>query len=112
MTIETLIAVFTTLLVLAGAVERLIEIAKPLLVKITNLDWQKSIKVLFAVLVGFGLSALFRFDILAQLGIATFPVLGYLAGGLGASLGSSVIHPILEWLKTLKFDKNEPYPEQ
>jgi hypothetical protein len=101
MTIDILIGVFAILLIFASATERLVEIVKPLFLKITNLDWQVSIKVAFAVLVGFGLAALFQYDVLAKVGIVALPVLGYLAAGLIASVGSSVLHPILDWLKTL-----------
>jgi hypothetical protein len=104
MTTQILIAVFTILLTLSLAVERLIEVARPLIEKIAVV-WQPSVKIGLAVVIGFGLAALFRFDLLKELlvfGVA--PVLGYLLAGLVASTGSSVIHPILEWLKSLKND--------
>jgi len=41
-------------------------------------------------------------DLLKELTVSgTAPVIGYALAGLVASVGSSVIHPILEWLKTL-----------
>jgi hypothetical protein len=101
MTTETLVAVFTILLTIALAAERFIEIFKPIIEKISVL-WQPSVKITLAILVGFGLAALFRFDLLKDLGLGVAPVIGYALAGLVASTGSSVIHPILEWLKTLK----------
>lgn len=100
--LETIEGVLAVAITLAAATERLIEIVKPLFEKIPNLDWQKAAKVAGAVLVGFGLSALTGFDVLAQFGLSVAPVLGYAAGGLLISAGSSTIHPILEWLKTIK----------
>lgn len=101
MTTETLVAVFTILLTISLAAERLIEIFKPLIEKI-SVAWQPSVKISMAILTGFGLAALFRFDLLKDLGLGVAPVIGYALAGLVASTGSSVIHPILEWLKTLK----------
>jgi hypothetical protein len=107
MTIETLIAVFTVLLTIALAVERLIQVAKPLLEKIQDPDWLESAKVVSAIVVGFGLAALFRFDLLARLTVTgTLPVVGYALAGLVASVGSSTLHALLEWLKTLQEPKN------
>jgi len=101
--VEVLIVLLTSLLFIAGSVERLIEIAKPLILKIANEDWQKAVKVLLAVLLGFGLSALLQFNPLGQFKWFVAPEwTGYLAAGMLASAGSSVLHPILEWLKTLK----------
>jgi hypothetical protein len=110
-TIEVLTKIFSVLLVIALASERLIEVAKPLIEKV-SIKWQPSIKISVAILVGFGLAALFHFDILAELfvlGIA--PIVGYLLAGLVSSAGSSVIHPILEWLKTLGGVKSQVVTE-
>lgn len=105
MTLETLIAVFAVLYVISGAAERLIEVFKFLFNKITNSDVQSSIKLLSAILIGVGLSALFHFDLLAQVGIIGVSALvGYLAAGLLSSVGSTTISWFLAWLKTLKND--------
>ncbi len=89
-------------LTLAAASERLIELVKPLFLKIKDENWQKSAKVAGAALVGFGLSALFGFNVLDKFGVTAAPVLGFLASGLLIGSGSSVIHPLLEWLKSIK----------
>ena len=104
MTIETLIAIFAILYVIAGAAERLIEIIKPGLEKwVKDPAWLVSVKITLAVLVSFGLAALFRFDMLARLTIVgTSPVIGYAGAGLVSSVGSSALHAFLEWLKTLQ----------
>lgn len=101
MTSETLVAVFTIILTISLASERFIEIFKPLVDKV-SVAWQPSVKITTAILVGFGLAALFRFDLLKDLGLGVSPVIGYALAGLVSSTGSSVIHPILDWLKTLK----------
>ena len=104
MTTQALIAVFTILLTIALAAERLIEVGKPLIEKITP-TWQPPVKITLAATVGTLLAGLFHFDLLKELtvtGIA--PIVGYIAAGLVASSGSSVLHPILEWLKTLNND--------
>lgn len=103
MTAEKLVAIITVLLFIAGATERLIELVKPLIEKwIKDAAWLISVKITAAVLVAFGLAALFQYDLLTEVGLAVAPVLGYLATGLVSSVGSSVLHPLLEWLKTLK----------
>jgi hypothetical protein len=104
MTVEILISVFAILLVIAGSAERFIEIVKPGLEKtIKDPSWLISAKVAAAVLMSFALAAFFHFDLLARLGIVgTLPVIGYAAAGLFASIGSSGLHAILEWLKTIK----------
>ena len=102
-TVEILIAIFTVLATISLAAERLIEMLKPLIEKIPTGAWQASAKIALAILSGFGLSALFRFDLLAQMGVHNDSVLiGYALSGLIASTGSTVINRILEWLKTLK----------
>ena len=104
MTTQTLIAVFTVLWTLALAAERFIEIFKPLIEKI-SIVWQPSVKIVLAIAIGSALAALFRFDLLKELAVfGVIPVIGYVLVGLVASAGSSVIHPVLEWLKTLKND--------
>jgi hypothetical protein len=96
------IAMFTVLLTIALASERLIEVAKPLINKIQNVELAASVKIIGAALIGFGLAYLFGYNLLLALGLADIPtVLGYLVTGLVSSVGSSVLHPILEWLKTL-----------
>jgi hypothetical protein len=108
MDIESLVAVFAVLLTIALAAERLIEIFKPIIEKIQDPNWLTSAKVGAAVLVGFGLAALFRFDMLARLSVTgTLPVVGYAAAGLVASVGSSTLHALLEWLKTLQQPANK-----
>lgn len=103
MTIDILISVFAVLFTIALSAERLIEISKPLIEKIKDQGWQDSAKVASAVVVGFGLAALFRFDLLARLTVTgTPPVIGYAAAGLVSSVGSSALHAFLEWLKTLQ----------
>lgn len=101
-TVDVLIAIFAILLTISLAAERFVEITKPLILKV-SLGWQASLKITIAVLVGFGLSALFRFDMLKELSISgSLPVVGWALGGLIASTGSTVINRILDWLKTLK----------
>ena len=98
-----LIVIFTVLLSIALAAERLIEVAKPLILKITNLDWQSSVKIVAAIVIGFGRAAMFQFNLLAALTVTSInPVFGYLMAGIVSSVGSSVLHAILEWLKTLQ----------
>ena len=98
-----LIVIFTVLLSIALAAERLIEVAKPLILKITNPDWQSSVKIVAAIVIGFGLAAMFQFNLLAALTVTSInPVFGYLMAGIVSSVGSSVLHAILEWLKTLQ----------
>lgn len=101
MTPETLTFALGILLVLSGAVERAVEMLKPLITKVAD-EWQTTVKIGAAVLLGFGLAALWRFDFLAAVGVPTLPVLGYLASGFMVSLGASVIHPILGILQMLK----------
>ena len=106
LSIDVLVAIFTVILTMAIAAERLIEIFKPLLDKLSTV-WQPSVKIVAAILVGFGLSALFNFDLLSKLGVmGVSPIAGFALAGLIASAGSSVLHPILEWLKTLKNPDN------
>jgi hypothetical protein len=104
MNAETLIALFAILLTISLGAERLLETFKPLFDKI-NAAWQGSIKLACAIVIGFGLAALFRFDVLARLTIVGVPpVLSYILAGLIASTGSTTINRILEWLKTLRSD--------
>lgn len=104
MTTETLLAIFAVLLTISLGAERFMEVFKPLLDKVAE-KWRSSIKIIVAILVGFGLAALFRFDILAKLMITgNLPVISYALTGLIASTGSTTINRILEWLKTLRND--------
>ena len=101
-TVEVLVAVFAVLLTISLAVERLIEMFRPLIEKIAE-AWRASVKIGSAILVGFGLAALFRFDFLNELSVdGISPIVGYVLAGLVASTGSTTINRILEWLKTLK----------
>ncbi len=102
MTIQILIVVLTAIALLAASVERGIELFKPLLNQIKSPDWQNVAKLGAAILLGFGLAALIRLDILAMLGFTFAPVAGYLAAGILASAGASPWHAFLEWLKTIK----------
>jgi len=101
MTPETLALALGTLLVLAGAVERAVAFFKPLTDKVV-VEWQPSVKIGAAVLLGFGLAALWRCDFLAAVGVPTLPVLGYLASGFLVSLGAATLHSILGVLQMLK----------
>lgn len=104
-TVEVLIAVFAVLLTISLAVERLIEMFRPLIEKIA-ITWQASVKIAGAILAGFGLAALFRFDFLKELGVVGIsPIVGYILAGLVASTGSTTINRILDWLKTLKTNR-------
>ena len=101
-TVEVLIAIFTILLTISLAAERFIEVFKPLIEKISA-SWQASVKISVAILIGFGLSALFRFDLLKEMTVSSnMPLAGYALSGLIASTGSTTINRLLEWLKTLK----------
>ncbi len=101
-TVDVLIAIFTILATISLGAERLIEIFKPLIDKIAA-AWQASVKIGAAILIGFGLSALFRFDLLKEMSVSgSLPIVGYLLSGLIASTGSTVINRFREWLKTLK----------
>ena len=103
-TVEVLIAVFAILLTISLAAERLIEFFKPLLNKVPE-AWNSSVKLMIAIFIGTGCAALFRFDLLAKLGVEDVSFLvGYLAAGLISSTGSTTINRFLEWLKTLKND--------
>lgn len=105
MTIETLIAVAAILYVISVAAERFIEFAKPWFNKITNLEWQASIKLLVAVIVGTACAALFKFDMLTMMGIVGVPYLvSYAGAGLMSSVGSTTISWFLKWLRTLQND--------
>jgi hypothetical protein len=104
MTTETFITIFAVLLTISLGAERLIEAFKPLFDKIVD-SWRGSVKLIAAILIGFGLAALFRFDMLERLTITnTLPVVGYAVAGLIASTGSTTINRLLEWLKTLRSD--------
>lgn len=103
MTIESIVAVFTVLLTMSLAAERLIELFKPLYDKISSDNWRRSAKLLSAVLIGLVCAFLFRFDMLLWLGISGLnPLVGYAAAGLVASTGSTTINRLLDWLKSLE----------
>lgn len=103
--VSVLIAIFTVLLTISLAVERLIEMFKPLIAKIPE-AWQASVKIAGAILVGFGLAALFKFDFLKELTVfGVSPIVSWVLAGLVASTGSTTINRILEWLKTLKSNR-------
>ena len=104
MTIENLIGVLTVLLTISFAAERLIEVGKPLFEMIKDATWKASAKLLSAIVIGTGVAALFRFEMLAKMDIEAPYLLGYLAAGLIASTGSTTINRLLEWLKTLRND--------
>jgi predicted Co/Zn/Cd cation transporter (cation efflux family) len=94
--------VIAAIVMLAVAVERGVELFRPLLMKIKTVEWQNDAKLGAAILLGFGLSALLRLDILAMLGFTFPPLAGYAAAAFLASAGASPWHAILEWLKTIK----------
>lgn len=102
-TSATLVAAITVLIVLAGMVERGVEILKVPVEKILKDEaWRRASKITLAILLGFGLSALLRLDVISALGIQGVPfVAGYAVTGVMASFGASFWHPILEWLKTI-----------
>ncbi len=100
--LDKIVAVVATLATLSVIVERGLELVKPLFLKIKDENWQKSAKIAAATLVGFGLAAVLKYDALAQFGLSVPAWVGFLATGAAISGGSSVWHPILEWLKTIK----------
>jgi hypothetical protein len=102
MTLETIGIVLTVVAMLAASVERGVELFRPLLMKINNLDVQNAAKIGVAVVLGILVAALLRLDILATVGISYSPWAGYVAAGVLASAGASPWHALLEWLKTLQ----------
>ena len=98
---QVLVTVFTVLLTISLSAERLIELGKPLYEKIAIDVWRKSAKLLSAVVIGFFLAILFKFDMLSVLGVGVNPYVGYLAAGLVTSTGSTTINRLLDWLKSL-----------
>jgi hypothetical protein len=101
MTIENLTLVLTAVALLAASVERGIELFRPVIEKLST-SWQHVVKIGGAILIGFGLAALLRVDVLAMLGVSFYPVAGYLLAGVLASAGASPWHAVLEWLKQTK----------
>lgn len=99
---EVLEGLITAVIILALSTERGIELVKPLFLKIADPNWQKVAKIGAASVLGFAVSALVKFDPLAQLGFNLSPWAGYAAAGLLASAGASPWHALLEWLKTIK----------
>jgi len=100
--LESVYVVLTAIAMLAAAVERGVELLRPLLTRIKAADWQSVAKLSAAIVIGFGLSFLIRLDVLAMLGFAFPPAAGYAAAGVLASSGASAWHGVLEWLKTIK----------
>lgn len=102
--LDKLIIALAIAAILAGAVERLVEMAKPLLAKIKNPAWLASAKIASAIVFGFGMAALTGFDFLKEAGWAQLPSpwIGYIASAMVLSLGGSIIHPLLEILKIPK----------
>ena len=100
--IEVLISIFAVLSTISLSVERLLEAFAPVFAKIT-VSWQSSVKLIVAIVLGFGLAALFQFDLLAKIAVVGIsPFVGYGLSGLISSTGSTAINRFLGWLKTLK----------
>ena len=107
MTIEMIQSVLVVLVFLALAVERGVELFRPLFSKIPEAGyWQATVKIAIAMTLGVFLSALLRLDILAMLGLTLAPAAGYVAAGVLASAGASPWHALLEWLKSIKDGRN------
>ena len=100
--LESVLAVLTVVAFLAAAVERGVELFRPLLLKIIDENIQNAVKVAVAIVLGVALAALIRIDALAMLGITFNPWAGYVAAGVLASAGASPWHALLEWLKSIK----------
>lgn len=104
-TLETIEAAVAIVIFVALAVERGVAIARPLTLKIKDLEWQASAKIVLAIVLGILVAALLRLDFLTTVGIPLFGAwAGYVAAGVLASAGASPWHALLEWLKTLKND--------
>lgn len=100
--LEMIKTAIAAVIMLAIAVERGVQLFKPLFLKITDENWQDVAKLGAAILLGFVLAFLIRVDTLTMLGFNFAPVAGYAVAGLLASGGASVWHDILEWLETIK----------
>lgn len=101
-TLEMVIAVITVIGMLAGAVERGVELFRPLWLKITDQVWQNSAKLAAAIVLGIAVAFLLKIDPLQMLGFAYPAWVGFVVAGFLASGGASGWHAILEWLKTIK----------
>ena len=109
MTIEMIQSVLVVLVFLALAVERGVELFRPIFSKIPEVTyWQATVKISISILLGVFVSALLRLDILAMLGLSLSPAAGYVAAGVLASAGASPWHALLEWLKSIKDGRNVP----
>jgi uncharacterized protein YacL len=104
-TLETIEAGIALIVFLSVAIERGVELFRPLFLKIADAEWQSVVKIALAMILGILVAALLRLDFLTTVGIPMFGVwAGYVAAGVLASAGSAPWHALLEWLKTLKND--------
>lgn len=101
-TLEMVIAVLTIIAMLATAVERGVELFRPLWVKITNQEWQNVAKLAAAIVLGCGVAFLLKINPFVMLGLPYPEYTGWIFAGFLASGGASGWHAILEWLKTIK----------
>lgn len=102
MDLEGLKLFVVSVIVVALAVERGVELFRPLFAKISEPNLQNSAKIGIAIVLGLFVAALLQIDVLAMLGL-NVPVWGsYAAAGVLASAGAAPWHALLEWLKTLK----------
>lgn len=104
-TIESIELALVAVITLAAMVERGVELVRPLILKIADIQAQNVVKIAAAVVIGFGTAALLQINVLGILGLAVPPVAGYAAAGVLASAGASPWHALLEWLKTIKQPK-------
>lgn len=104
-TLEMVIAVLTVIAMLATAVERGVELFRPLWNKIQNQDWQNWAKLGAAIVIGTMVAFLLRIDPFAMLGLPYPDYTGFIFAGFLASGGASGWHAILEWLKTIKLNR-------
>lgn len=102
MTLETVIALVTVIGTLAVAVERGVELFRPLWLKIQDPEWQNVAKLCAAIVLGSAVAALINVNVFAILSMPYPPIAGFIFAGLLASGGASSWHAILEWLKTIK----------
>ena len=92
--------------IVAAAVERGVELFRPLWNKIKNTDIQNTAKIGAALLLGFFVASVTKIDFFAMLGLSGLaPLAGYVAVAVLASAGASPWHALLEWLKTLRYEK-------
>lgn len=102
MTLEMVIGLVTVIAMLAAAVERGVELFRPLWLKITDQVWQNVAKLSAAIVLGTAVAALLNIDPFALLKLPYPPLAGWVFAGFLASGGASSWHAILEWLKTIK----------